>query len=401
MTNLEIMLKYVSEHNSFYRISEMQEDLTLEKRPIIDRFTVQKLKKKILSEEYLGLNSRNLITLITSGSSGQPLRVYWDVKDYYKSMVCLWRRRYLYYGISPTSTVLNFNYNLYNNVSTSDSLRYYQRKNILSVNKASLSNEKAMHELVVLLNDMNIDWIYVQPSILERILNYYLRHKIEFPKVKYIETAGEVLSEKLRNNILYYTGITVTNMYGSEEMNGIAIECPYGNMHVLSENVIVECAENDCVTQTGKGSAIITNLHNRAMPFIRYNQGDVISLSEMRMCQCGFCDQMITNIEGRERTAVTIAGKILDTTIITEVVESVNNLLEYPIYLYNFVYLLSDQKLIGYIKLEELYKKWERTVSQELNKEFKKRGYSGLNIEINYNDAKIDYNKKQSMFIVR
>ena len=40
----------------------------------------------------------------------------------------------------------------------------------------------------------------------------------------------------------------IANMYGSEEMNGIAIECPFHNMHVISENVYVEYRRCFCLS---------------------------------------------------------------------------------------------------------------------------------------------------------
>ena len=98
MTKLEKMLKYVSEHNEFYKNRGLVHNFSLSNIPVIDRLVVQGARRKILSNEYLGLNMRNLITFVTSGSSGQPLKVYWDTNDYYTSISCLWRRRYSYYA---------------------------------------------------------------------------------------------------------------------------------------------------------------------------------------------------------------------------------------------------------------------------------------------------------------
>ena len=67
-------------------------------------------------------------------------------------------------------------------------------------------------------------------------------------------------------------------MYGSEEINGIAYECPKHHMHVLEDNVFIEVKTNKGIFRHGEGEAIITNLNNFGMPLIRYNQGDVIVL---------------------------------------------------------------------------------------------------------------------------
>lgn len=89
MTKIEAMLKYVSEYNEFYISRGMTGNLVLDNVSIIDRSTIQKARKNILSKQYMGLNFGQLVTFVTSGSNGQPLRVYWDLKDYYKSMSCL------------------------------------------------------------------------------------------------------------------------------------------------------------------------------------------------------------------------------------------------------------------------------------------------------------------------
>jgi len=42
----------------------------------------------------------------------------------------------------------------------------------------------------------------------------------------HIETVGELLAPSLKKTVIDYFGVSVANMYGSEEMNGIAYECP-------------------------------------------------------------------------------------------------------------------------------------------------------------------------------
>ncbi len=398
---LQKLLDYVSNNNEFYKKHGISNGLLWENAPMIDRSTVQKAKKRILSQDYLGLNMQKIITLITSGSSGEPLRVYWDPVDYYKSMFCLWKRRYSYYGILPTSSVVNFNYNVYSNDRSRNGLIYYRYKNVLSINKASLNNDNALHELTLILGKTKIDWMYIQPSTLNKVLNYYVDSRIPFPKVKYIESVGEVLPEKLKLDLLNYTGISIKNMYGSEEMNGIAIECPYGNMHVISENVIVECLNGNCISQSGNGISIITNLHNRAMPFIRYNQGDEIELTDRNQCKCGFCDPIITRIVGRQRVSIDVNGKTIDSSIISEIIETVNNLLEYPIYSYHFDYISAENKLIGFLKIEAAYSDWIETITREIYACFETRGYSIHNIIIKYNEDSSDYYKTPKILRLR
>lgn len=83
--------------------------------------------------------------------------------------------------------------------------------------------------------------------------------------------------EQIRN----YFGhqVHINNLYGMQETNGLAIECDDGNLHILSNNAYLEIEKNGIINKYGtNGSIIVTSLTNTAMPFIRYETGDVGSL---------------------------------------------------------------------------------------------------------------------------
>lgn len=87
----------------------------------------------------------------------------------------------------------------------------------------------------------------------------------------------------------------VTDRYGCEEVSLIASECEvHRGMHMNSDSIYCE-TENRAST----GNLLITDLTNRAMPLIRYRNGDVVTLSD-RTCSCGRGLPMLEKVEGRD-----------------------------------------------------------------------------------------------------
>jgi len=103
----------------------------------------------------------------------------------------------------------------------------------------------------------------------------------------------------------------VTDRYGCEEVSLIASECEAHNgLHINADSVYVE-ADAD-------SRLLVTDLTNRAMPLIRYRNGDVITLSE-RQCPCGRGLPMMESVMGRDADfVVTPSGSMISGISLTE-----------------------------------------------------------------------------------
>jgi phenylacetate-CoA ligase len=77
-------------------------------------------------------------------------------------------------------------------------------------------------------------------------------------------------------------GIPVVNEYGASELDLIAFQNLSGEWQVNSETLYVEILDdNNRILPFGKeGRIVITSLFNKAHPFIRYDIGDLGSLSD-------------------------------------------------------------------------------------------------------------------------
>lgn len=93
----------------------------------------------------------------------------------------------------------------------------------------------------------------------------------------------------------------VTDRYGCEEVSLIGSECTeHHGMHMNIEHLIIEFLNDEGlpVSPGEPGRIIVTDLMNKAMPFVRYSVED-IGIPIERKCPCGREMPLMGNITGR------------------------------------------------------------------------------------------------------
>lgn len=341
MTKLETMLKYVSEHNEFYknRIKEygIKDPLDITQWPILTRKELQENRYNMFSDGYKSKYfNQQLRRQSSSGSSGVPVNVYWDYKDWYASNMSLWRKRLQWYGIHPSDKYVMFTLNAFNIKNDGETVYYINDPaNILSVNVSLIQNESGYEKLVDIINEFEPKWLYIQPFVLNRLIQVYKRTgKIPPKTLKYIESVGELLASDLRRRAVEFFNVPLANMYGSEEMNGIAYENPKHTMCVLNDNVFLEI-DNEKQYDKYYGSAIITNLNNKAMPLIRYNQEDEIEI----LPENNAYTTILKSIKGRVLNCIILSkGEEINPYTLIEAISEVNNYTKDAVDDFEFIY---------------------------------------------------------------
>lgn len=384
MSKLEEMLKYVSEHNEFYknRIKEygIKDPLDITQWPILTRKELQENRYNMFSDGYKSKYlHQQLKRQSSSGSTGIPITVYWDYPDYYASTLPLWRRRHQYYGITPNDRRVTFTLNTFNLKNKVDNVLYkYYSPMELSLN-ISLIQETVLYKKVIdIIDEFQPKWLYIQPFILQKLLLSYIKNGKTPPKsLAYIESVGEILTDNLKQKVIDFFKVPIANLYGSEEMNGIAFECPHNYMHIISENVHVEQSEVN-------GSSIITSLTNKAMPLIRYDQSDSIKIRLLPdSCICGSSDLVIDIITGRSsENLYTKDGLELNSLLLMEIIAEVNNQFNDMVTRYNFIYYKREHKLECYIKVDSSRKEWFYSIQSSINEICKRKISSNINIVV-------------------
>ena len=145
------------------------------------------------------------------------------------------------------------------------------------------------------------------PSNLLSLLRHCEKKEVRLPALRGVATLGEVLEPEVRTACERVWGVPVGDSYSAQEVGIIALQCPESpHYHVQSESVLAEILDGDgkpCAPG-GTGRLVVTDLHNFAMPLIRYEIGDYAEAGEP--CPCGRGLPVITRILGRTRNMLTL-----------------------------------------------------------------------------------------------
>ena len=215
-----------------------------------------------------------LMSVLTSGSTGVPMRILWDPLDYCASLAELWKIRKAY-GIYPNDRYVSYHAVLYNSLNGIHNRAIIQKNN-LSLSQTSLSRS-TFEYYYNLVKSFHPRFMMLPPSFLFGFIIFLKGEKLKLPEsIKLIELVGEKCEEEL---YLWfqeqYPDIIWRILYGMQEFNGIAYGSNEG-LRIIEKNVFVETVnETGEATNIGEeGNIIVTGLKNAVFPLIRYKTED-------------------------------------------------------------------------------------------------------------------------------
>ena len=223
----------------------------------------------------------------TSGTSGEILTFQRDELWDSFNRAAIWRG-FSWYGVNPWDFRLYFwGYN-------SD----WKKKLKLRIMDASVNRFRifdydpaSMRKLKSKLSKVKA--IEGYSSMIYELAQLNKDSNLDFSQLKMVKGTSEKVFPHYQDLALQVYGHRIINEYGSAESGIIAFECPAGNMHINLEGVFVE---NDLDT----GGILVTNLHSRSFPVIRYALGDQVEFAESGFeCPCGRKHPVIKEVTGR------------------------------------------------------------------------------------------------------
>ena len=273
--------------------------------------------------------------------------------------MALWRKRMQWYNIVPNDRCVRFNLNSFGVSYNNDDIYYLgEHKNVLLINALLAQNDNAYRKIVDVICEFKPKWMQAQPFILNKLLQTYKKiDKLPPKSLLYIESVGEILSNDLRRRVTDFFGVDIADMYGSEEMNGIALENREKQFGVLTDNVHIEVMRNDIVYGSGDGEAIITNINNFAMPLIRYNQGDKISIEKIIDKEKFVIDKYtykISLLSGRSCESINLLNYEITQLLLVDIISEVNNAFGDCITDYGYIYYKSKNTIVCNIVVEKI-----------------------------------------------
>ncbi len=148
--------------------------------------------------------------------------------------------------------------------------------------------------------------LYGYSTVLAAFASYLqergMRHRPEI-----VIATAEVLSDQNRRFLQSVFGIKPFIYYGSRDVGMIGAECPeHEGLHFHPWGSYVEF---DPIGQSPDGTVyrlLVTDLLNYGQPFIRYDTGDCVTLTE-QSCSCGSWFPLVRQILGRVADGIVLA----------------------------------------------------------------------------------------------
>ncbi len=131
-----------------------------------------------------------------------------------------------------------------------------------------------------------IQYVYGYTNSILLFSKFLIRKDIQLnevcPTLKRCIVTSEVCRDEDKQVIENAFGVPVIREYGASELDVIAIEDIQGRWAINEANLFVEIlSEDNRVLPLGEtGRLVITSLNNKAMPFIRYDIGDIGVMEE-------------------------------------------------------------------------------------------------------------------------
>lgn len=365
---LEFISNYALHNVPYYKKQFSKDDLKLSL--IIDKESFRNELEHLSKDYLISYLNGNLIIKRIITLTGICFNSIWSKYDIALAEKEIWKLRTKWYHITIYDKCLSFHSSVYfnNRLASSENIIEYDTQKRISINKRCISNIR-LNDYYKLIKDFKPMWISGEESLLYIISDYILFNKLSpFDSVKYIELGIEMSIKDIGKIEEAFPDAVIAKVYQLEEIGMIAIECPDKNMHVIEGNVNVErhdcnVAENDF----DGGNIIVTNLKNKAMPFINYDTECIGSLIN-KSCNCGSHLPIVEINLGVENMFLNLPnGEVLSYKTLQYPIDCVNNEFNNPIIQFQMVQK-DLHTIFLYLHVSTKFKGWENELEERFIK---------------------------------
>ena len=154
------------------------------------------------------------------------------------------------------------------------------------------------------------EYIYGYTNSLVLFARFLIKNKIILsevcPSLKCCITTSEILTSHDKEILIQGFGVKIINEYGTSECGQLAMEDCKGKWLLSDETTYFEIIKN---SHNDHGKIVVTDLDNKAMPFIRYNIGDIGKISNYN--SKNGLNRELVSLYGRENDIIYLpSGKI-------------------------------------------------------------------------------------------
>jgi phenylacetate-CoA ligase len=289
---MHTFLKWVKQNIPVYDVTS---DFTPFKMPLIDKSWVLK--------NYAHLTKKKPFKIVkSSGSTGQPLAVPYNIQAYQKEYAFWWYHR-SFGNVQIGERIATFSGHkvtyINKDVPPFWVMNYVENQLIFSSYHLSIKNLKFY---ILKLQKFKPNLIHGYPSSVYLLAKYILENNIRLEfQPKMIITASETTLDFQKQVIENAFGCKNYIWYGNTEYAGHITECPNGKLHVQPYHSFVRIINEEGmdVLPGEEGYIVATNFTNTALPLINYNTRDIVRLSKNQQCSCGKGGKIVDYIIGR------------------------------------------------------------------------------------------------------
>jgi len=270
------------------RPQDLQTEIDLERLPV-----TRKEDLRQAGEACLARGAGRLMTLHTSGHSGTPFQIRLTESEYRLRRLREFRML-LGMGLRPRDRLVLLGPLRSRPVRLHRLLGLYR----LIVIPWTLS----MGEQLARLEAARPDVLWFYPTTLKSLMAFAPGILRRIKRPRFLISSSSVLDSPTRADIERdLSGVPIREAYAANECGRIAADCRFGQgLHLEDDALIVELVDGGKPAEAGTpGSIVITCLDQFAMPFIRYELGDLVR-QKGGACPCGRQSPLIDRPLGRD-----------------------------------------------------------------------------------------------------
>ena len=253
--------------------------------PIMKKDDYQKGIDRVLSK---GFNKKNIYLANTSGSSGHPFYFAKD-KNAHSLTWAYIISRYNDLGIAHNDLEARFY-----GIPLEKKVYYFEKMKDWIFKRVRFSvfdlSPKKFKEFIKKFKNSKFKYIYGYTNSIVLFARYIIDTGINFKTIceslELIIVTSEVCTIEDRKILKKAFNVPIVSEYGASEFGYIGFEKKPGTWQVVNDLVYLENDKN--------GNILVTDLHNKAFPFIRYCIGDI---ADVQVDSKG--DQYLENLQGR------------------------------------------------------------------------------------------------------
>ena len=295
----------------------------------------------------------------TSGSTGHPFEVYLTQQEIrFRRLIDM--RALIGAGVRPLDRIATIS------ARPHRSLGLHQRL-LLRADRVLATDP--IEQQLARLERLRPTILWAPPSAVFALLKFTNHDLAARCGIRKLVTTAEAVDEKIRRTTEQSQGIRWHNFYGAVETGRIAWQCgQHTGLHLNVDHVLLEIEpleHSPADLDEHFGSALITTLNQRAMPFLRYRLGDLCAFEDDARCPCGNRFPLIKPPVGRAADVIVLpSGKYVSPRTVTFIIREIRGIRAFQIIQESTQKLTILLEAVGELSADECMRLEKQVVSQ-------------------------------------